>query len=119
MSEFRIKLSQVDSTNIEIIPCKDGGVELVVHYTEEKKPFKFHEKEKESEKPQSKDNSNIESIISQMKVAARVEYKLPNTDRKELEKFVAFWENKIRTDGWKGSKFDFDKLFERWMSNKR
>ena len=115
MSDFKIKLSNVDTANIEIIPCKDGGVELVVHYTEEKKPFKFQEKEK----PQSKGSGDIESIISQMKVAARLEYKLPNTDKKELTKFVAFWENKIRTDGWKGNVFDFDKLFERWMANKR
>lgn len=34
----------------------------------------------------------------------------------ELQKFVDFYVNKIKSDGWKGA-FNFDTLFSRWMQN--
>ena len=115
MQELRIKIAESETANVDIIPV-NGGVEVVVKYgspaagNTAKKPFKFHEKESEADP---------EDIIRQMKAAARLEYKKEDSDKKELERFVTFWEKKISKDGWKGNKFNFDVLYERWLENKR
>ena len=114
MQEIKFKIKQAESANVEIIPCADG-VEIVVRYGEsqknygsnEKKPFKFHN-----------GNKSPEEIIEGMKTVARKEYQKPGADKEELKKFVEFYERKINEDGWNGA-FDFDKLYERWLSKKR
>ena len=50
-----------------------------------------------------------------MKAAAREEYKKEDCDKKELQKFVEFWEKKIMKDGWKGGSFNFQTLYNRWL----
>ena len=115
MQEMRIKISAEQSANVEIMPTSDGGVEIVIKYGESQKnygssnnkPFKFHN-----------GNKSPEEIIEGMKTAARKEYQKPGADKEELKKFVEFYERKINEDGWNGA-FDFDKLFERWLSKKR
>lgn len=116
MEEFRIKIGNAQKANIEVIPSADGGVEIIVHYGSESqknygssnnKPFKFHN-----------GNKSPEEIIEGMKTVARKEYQKPGADKEELKKFVEFYERKINEDGWNGA-FDFDKLYERWLSKKR
>ena len=114
MQEIKFKIKQAESANVEIIPCADG-VEIVVRYGEsqknygssDNKPFKFHNGQK-----------TPEEIIEGMKTVARKEYQKPGADKEELKKFVEFYERKINEDGWKGA-FDFYKLYDRWLSNKR
>ena len=114
MQEIRFKIKGTESANVEILPTSDG-VEIVVKYGESQKnygssnnkPFKFHN-----------GNKSPEEIIEGMKTVARKEYQKPGADKEELEKFVRFYERKINEDGWRG-KFDFKKLYERWLENKR
>lgn len=122
MEAFRIKITNTQSAGIEIQPCSDGSVDIVVRYGTEsqnstvssqnktpnyKKPFTHHTKQ-----------ASPEEIIEGMKEVARKLYNQPDTDKDELTKFVKFYEKKIQEDGWNGS-FDFDRLYERWISKKR
>lgn len=122
MEEFRIKIGGAQKAQIEVVPTSDGGVEIVVHYGEgtaknygssEKKPSNY----KKSFTPHAKQTS-AEDIIEGIKTIARKIYNQPDTDKDELTKFVKFYEKKISESGWNGP-FDFDKLFERWLNNKR
>lgn len=114
MQEIRFKIKGTESANVEIVPTSDG-VEIVVKYGESQnnygssnnKPFKFHNGKK-----------TPEEIIEGMKTVARKEYQKPGADKEELKKFVEFYERKINEDGWNGA-FDFDKLYERWLSKKK
>ena len=122
MEALRIKISNTQSANIEIQPCSDGSVDIVVNYGSEsrqnygssenkpsnyKKPFTHHTKQ-----------ASPEEIIEGMKEVARKLYNQPDTDKDELTKFVKFYEKIIQEDGWNGA-FNFDKLYERWISKKR
>lgn len=108
MEEFRIKISGAQKANIEVIPSADGGVEIIVHYgselqknygSNEKKPFKFHNK-------QEKSNAEIiKDFCSEKKTEEGV-------NLKELKSFFEFYSEKA--EDWKG-KMDPNKLWERWM----
>lgn len=107
MQELRFKIKNTEQATVDIIPTSDG-VEILVKYgSYEKKPSKFNN-----------GNKSPEEIIEGMKTAARKEYQKPGADKEELKKFVEFYERKINEDGWNGA-FDFDKLYERWLSKKR
>lgn len=126
MQDIKFKISNTEAANIEIVPVNDG-VEIIVHYGSHqqqsaqnygsnqkepsespKKAFKFHGKQ-----------SSPEDIIEGMKEVARKLYSKEGTDKEELKKFVKFYENLITEKGeWKGG-FDFDRLWEKWLSNKR
>ena len=106
MQEIKFKIKQAESANVEIIPCADG-VEIVVRYGEsqnnygsnEKKPFKFHNK-------QEKSNAEIiKDFCSEKKNEKGV-------NLKELKSFYDFYTE--RADDWKG-KMDTNKLWERWL----
>lgn len=106
MQDLRLKISGAQLANIEIVPCSDGSVDIIVHKQEqaENKPYK---KQFNSKEP--------EDVVEEMKAAAREEYKKEDCDKKELQKFVEFWEKKITEDGWKGGSFNFQTLYNRWL----
>ena len=108
-----IILKQGSTGVVEVIPQEDGSIIIRVNEgkTAPKPTYKFHNNT-------NKGSKDPEDIIEEMKEAARLEYK-KGADKDEITKFVKFWEKKIRENGWKGNKFNFDVLFERWMSNAR
>lgn len=118
---MRIKISAEQSANVEIVPTSDGGVEIIVHYGDIQKNYGYNEnKPSNYKKPftHHTKQASPEEIIEGMKEVARKLYNQPGTDKEELTKFVKFYEKKIQEDGWNGA-FDFDKLYERWISKKR
>ena len=126
MEEIKFKIKHTEAANVEICPVEDG-VEIIVKYGSKKPSYSLHT---DTDEPQvtykskskwgtKKSQKSPEEIIDEMKAAARIEYKKPGADKDELTKFVQFWEKKINEDGWKGNKFDFDTLYDRWLSNKR
>lgn len=67
-----------------------------------------------------KQNSNNSAdIIQSIKDSANIEYYKEGTNRNELRRFVDFYVKKVERDGWKGNRFDFDKLFASWMSRSK
>ena len=54
-------------------------------------------------------------IIEFIKENARNEYRKEGANKKEIEKFVKFYTDKIDKNGWKGD-FHFDTHFTKWMS---
>lgn len=123
MEEIKFKIRNTEAANIEIVPCSDG-VEIVVHYGQNKPSYTLHAEEPETtykskSKWAKKGFKSNEEIIEEMKEAAREEYKKEDCDKEELKKFVKFWEDKINENGWKGKTFNFETLYERWLSNKK
>lgn len=121
MQDIRFKITNTESAQIEVVPVSDG-VEIVVHYGSESRQNygSFEKKPSNSKKPFTlhTKQASPEEIIEGMKEVARKLYNQPDTDKDELTKFVKFYEKKIQEDGWNGA-FDFDKLYERWISKKR
>ena len=111
MQELRFKIRGGDTSNIEIVPTEDG-VEVVVHYGS-KQSNCSGEKQVYKKKSTFK---NANDILDEMKAAAREEYKKDDCNKNELKKFVCFWEKKIQDNGWKGDSFNFEVLYERWLS---
>lgn len=94
MQELRFKITNTETSNIEIVPVSDG-VEIIVHYGS-KQPFGNNK------------NSNVEilkNFCSKMKQEEDV-------DLKQLKSFYKFYEN--RAQEWKGT-LDPEKLFDKWM----
>lgn len=116
MQEIKFKIKDTEFANVEIVPVGDG-VEIIVHYGSNSEKSGSFEKQPKQGKFNPKAKSPQE-VIEDMKADAREEYKKPGADKKEIKKFVDFWERKIEENGWKGE-FKFDVLYERWLENKR
>lgn len=102
MQELRFKIRGTEAANIEIQPCPDGSVDIVVKYgSYENKPSFSH--------------NSVEGIIDSMKEAVNAEYAKAGSDKEEIVKFVKSYENKIMEDGWKGK---FDDLFNNWCKKR-
>ena len=69
--------------------------------------------------PSPNTGDNRDYIIQSLRDAANNEYKKEGVNKYELKKFVEFYKNKIEANGWKWATFDFDRLFDSWMSKAR
>ena len=99
MQELRFKIRGTESAHVEMQPCTDGSVDIVIKYgSYEKKPSKFN-------KP---DESNIEILKNFCGIKKLEE----GVDINELKGFYDFYEKKMYD--WKG-KIQPEKLWIRWM----
>ena len=61
-------------------------------------------------------DDNRKVIIKSITDRASQESLKEGVNQRELKKFVDFYVNMIKSDGWKGA-FNFNTLFSRWMQN--
>ena len=64
---------------------------------------------------QTPSSDKRKDLIEFIKENARFEYRKDGANKKEIEKFVKFYTNKIEKDGWTGE-FHFKTHFTKWMS---
>lgn len=115
MQQLKFKIKETESASVEIVPCADGGVEIIINYGSEtqknngssnNKPFKFHNNQDMSSRGKEKSNAEIiKDFCSEKKTEEGV-------DLKQLKSFFDFYTAK--SDDWKG-RMDADKLWKRWM----
>lgn len=124
MQQLKFKIKETESASVEIVPCADGGVEIIINYGSEtqknygssnnkpfkstatSQPFKFHNNQDMSSQGKEKSNAEIiKDFCSEKKTEEGV-------DLKQLKSFFDFYTAK--SGEWKGQ-MDADKLWNRWM----
>lgn len=97
MQDLRLKINGAQLANIEIVPCSDGSVDIIVHKQEqaENKPYK-----------------NKKSNVDILKDFCSKQKEYEDVDLKQLKSFYNFYEK--RAQEWKGT-MDCEKLFNNWM----
>lgn len=109
MQELRFKIRGTEAANIEIQPCPDGSVDIVVKYGEPQNNYgSSNNKPSNYKKTYTKPNkSNIEILKNYCGELKNDE----DIDIKELTNFYKFYEGKI--EDWKGV-IQPEKLWQRW-----
>lgn len=116
MEAFRIKITNTQSAGIEIQPCSDGSVDIVVRYgtesqnntvSSQNKPFKFHNKE----------NHTVEELVNSLRQFCSKKIKEEPEWKEDIIKFGKFYSERVK-EGWKGE-LRINDLYKNWCDKRK
>lgn len=109
MEAFRIKITNTQSAGIEIQPCSDGSVDIVVRYGTESqnKTFKFHNKEKQT----------VEELVDSLRRFCSKKIKEEPEWKEDIIKFGKFYSERVKDD-WKGE-LRINDLYKNWCDKRK